>query len=83
MAKRRKKTIKPIAPSSSSTVEANVKKLLKLSSFKLNDKMVQSAFKRSTSRHYTMPEKEKVPDKSSTSIFSEEDFARFAAEYNG
>lgn len=70
----------PVASSSASKVDENVKKLLKLSSFKLNDKLVQSAFKRSASRHYTLPDKEKAPEQS-TSIFSEEDFARFAAEY--
>lgn len=66
--------------SGSSKVDANVKQLLKLSSFKLNDKLVQSAFKRSASRHYTLPDKEKAPAQSA-SIFSEEDFARFEAEY--
>ena len=65
-----------------SKVDENVKNLLKLSNFKLNDKLVKAAFQRSSSRHYTMPEKEKAPEQT-TSVFTEEDFARFAAEYTG
>lgn len=53
-----------------------------MSSFKLNDKLVKSAFKRSASRHYVLPDKEKEPEQG-TSIFTEEDFAKFAAEYTG
>lgn len=81
---KKRKTKKAVQPkpelTGSSKVDANVKKLLKLSSFKLNDKLVKSAFKRSASRHYTLPDKEKAPEQA-TSVFSEEDFARFAAEY--
>lgn len=80
--KRKKHTAtkKQLPASSTCKVEDNVKRLLKLSSFKLNDKLVQSAFKRSASRHYTLPDQEKAPAQT-TSCFTEEDFKRFAAEY--
>lgn len=80
--RKKQKKVQPMKPvaTGASKVDENVKKLLKLSSFKLNDKLVKAAFKRSASRHYTLPDKEKAPEQTG-SIFSEEDFARFAAEY--
>lgn len=78
--KKSKAAHKQLPSTATSKVDDNVRKLLKLSSFKLNDKLVQTAFKRSASRHYTLPPKEKAPEEAK-SVFTEEDFARFAAEY--
>lgn len=52
-----------------------------LSSFKLNDKTIKAAFERGTARHYKLLEQAEK-EKPKTSAFSEEDFARFAAEYH-
>ena len=51
-----------------------------LSNFKLNDKMVKTTIERSRSRHYKLPENE--DNQQQESVFTEEDFEKFAAEYN-